>query len=79
MLCSMDKRTHWYLETDDWVVAEKLGGGPFVVYKEHTEELSGEEWLEMEQVVGQVFDDFEIRVLMNIVEDHWHGHIITLE
>lgn len=79
LLCEMEKRTKWYKETDDWVVAEKLGGGPFVVSKTHQLDLHDEEWQDMEGVVGHVFDEFEIRVIMNIVEDHWHGHIITTD
>lgn len=79
MLCEMEKRTDWHLETQDWVVAEKLGGGPFVVYKKHQENLSDEEWADMERVVGKVFDEFNVRVLMNIVEEHWHGHLVTDE
>lgn len=79
LLCRMEKKTEWYIETPSFVVAEKLGGGPFVVVKEHKEELSDEEWDAMEHVVGVLFDDFEIRVLMNLVEDHWHGHIVTDE
>ena len=78
-LCEMDKRTEWHLETRDWVIAEKLGGGPMVVYKTHKTELSDEEWSDMERVVGKVFDEFDIRVLMGVVEDHWHGHIIVDE
>jgi hypothetical protein len=76
MLCEMEKRTEWYLETKDWVVAEKLGGGPFVVYKSHQKELSDEEWQDMERVVGKVFDEFDISVRMNLVPDHWHGHLV---
>jgi hypothetical protein len=76
-LCEMEKRTGWYIETEDWVVAEKLTGGPFVVYKFHTDELTDEEWADMERIVSHVFDEFDIRVLMNIVTDHWHGHILT--
>jgi hypothetical protein len=76
-LCEMEKRTKWYIETRDWIVAEKLGSGPFVVYKRHTEELSDEEWADMERIVSHVFDEFDVRVLMNIVTDHWHGHILT--
>lgn len=79
LLCEMDKKTKWYLETQDWVVAEKLGGGPFVVYKYHKKELSDEEWADMERIVRHVFDNFEIRVMMSLVKDHWHGHIITDE
>jgi preprotein translocase subunit SecA len=77
MLCEMNKLTKWYLETEDWVVAEKLDGGPFVVSKTHQTELSDEEWEEMERVVSRLFNEFEIRVMMNLVEDHWHGHILT--
>lgn len=76
-LCQMDKRTDWYIETRDWIVAEKIGGGPFVVLKAHTETLTDEQWQRMEEIVGLVFDDFEITVLMSIVTDHWHGHITT--
>lgn len=79
MLCEMEKRTEWYLETPNWVVAEKLGGGPFIVSKRHQELLSDEEWERAEHIVGLLFDEFELRVLMNLVEDHWHAHIITGE
>lgn len=79
MLCEMEKKTEWHFETADWVIAEKLGGGPFIVYKRHQTELSDEEWAEMERMVSLCFDDFEIRVMMNLVEDHWHGHIIANE
>jgi hypothetical protein len=46
-----------------------------VVYKTHKRELSDEEWEEMERIVGLVYDDFEIEVLMYHVREHWHGHI----
>jgi hypothetical protein len=75
LLCEMDKRTEWYLETKDWVVAEKLGGGPFIVYKRHQTELSDEEWDDMERVAGRVFDDFDVRVIMSHCPNHWHGHL----
>ena len=75
MLCEMEQKTEWYLETQDWVVAEKLGGGPFVVYKEHTESLSRDEWLDMERVVGKVFDSFELDVIMVHCPNHFHAHI----
>lgn len=75
-LCEMQKRTKWYIQTPDWVVAEKIGGGPFVVYKRHKKELDDDEWERMEHIVGLIFDEFEVRVLMAQVEDHWHGHIV---
>lgn len=76
-LCEMDKRTHWYRETDDFVIAEKLGGGPFVVLKNHVEDPSKETVEDAHEVVESEFGKHEFRVLMNIVRDHWHAHIIT--
>jgi len=75
MLCEMDKRTEWHLETPSFVIAEKLGGGPFVVSKTHQKSLSDEEWDHMEHVVGVCFDEFELDVLMHHCENHWHGHL----
>lgn len=75
-LCRMSKKTEWHLETKRWVIAEKLGGGPFVVSKRHQKELSDEEWDEMERIVGLLYDDFDIVVRMNLVKDHWHAHLI---
>lgn len=77
MLCDMEKKTKWYLETPRLVIAEKLGGGPFVVWKAHTKELTEEQREVVEHAVGILFDDFDIAVRMNLVEDHWHGHIVT--
>ncbi len=77
MLCEMDKRTEWYYENEHLVVAEKLGGGPFVVWKEHKEELHPQEAGYVEGVVNVFFgEDVELKVMMNIVEDHWHSHIL---
>lgn len=76
-LCEMEERTEWHLETADWVIAEKLTGhGDMVVYKRHTSDLSDDEWEEMERIVGILYDEFEIEVLMHHVEDHFHAHII---
>ena len=77
MLCEMEKRTEWHIETPRFVVAEKLGGGPFIVSKEHTTELSEEGWTAAKRLVSLLYDDFELVVKMNLVEDHWHAHIIT--
>jgi len=73
----MSKKTEWHLETPRLVVAEKLGGGPFVVWKEHKQELSDEEWAGVEHTCGILFDEFEIDVRMNLVSSHWHGHLLV--
>lgn len=72
----MEKKTEWYKETDNFVVAEKLTGGPFVVVKNHTEEPSDEVIDSAHDVVSDVFGEHRFRILMNIVEDHWHAHIV---
>lgn len=77
MLCQMEKKTEWHFETPSWVIAEKLGGGPFIVYKKHQKELSDEEWEEMERMVGFCFDDFELEVIMSHCSNHFHAHIVT--
>lgn len=79
MLCEMEKKTHWYIETPRFVVAEKLGGGPFIVFKEHRESLDEDEWRAAENLVEVLFDDFELEIRMNLVPDHWHAHIVTPE
>lgn len=76
-LCEMEKRTKWYEETEEFVVAEKLGGGPFIVVKDHTEELDESRVEEAHELVESIFGEHEFRILMNIVTDHWHAHILT--
>lgn len=80
LLCDMEKRTEWYLETTEWLIAEKLGGGPFAVSKKHQKTISDEEWQEMERMIGLAgFEDYELDVRMNLVKDHFHCHILTDE
>lgn len=71
----MDKQTEWYKETDDVVVADTLGGTPFVVLKRHTIDPTDEELEAAHTAVEDVFGEHEFLVLMNVVEDHWHAHI----
>lgn len=77
LLCDMDRKTDWYLETPRFLIAEKLGGGPFIVFKEHRDFLHDEEFRQAKHLVGLLFDDFELEVRMNMVKDHWHSHIVT--
>jgi hypothetical protein len=73
----MEKRTEWHLETKDFVIAEKLGGGPFIVSKHHEKELSDERRDRAERLTALLFDDFELEVIMAHCPDHFHAHIIT--
>lgn len=78
MLCEMEKQTTWHFETQRWVIAEKLGGGPFIVSKTHQKALSDEEWQEMERMIRLAgFEEYDIAVRMNMVENHFHAHILT--
>jgi hypothetical protein len=75
-LCEMEEKTKWHFETKDFVIAEKPSGGDMIVSKHHEQELSDERRDRAERLVGMLYDDFELQVLMNHVEDHWHAHII---
>ena len=79
MLCDMEKKTHWWVETPRLVIAEKLGGGPFVVWKEHKAELSADEWEAVRHTCGIVFDEFELEVIMAHCSEHHHAHLRNYE
>jgi len=76
LLCEMEKKTEWHIETQDFVIAEKLQGGPFIVSKRHEQELSDERRERAERLVALLYDDFDLQVQMNLVKDHWHAHIV---
>jgi len=76
MLCEMEERTKWYYEDERLVIAEKITDGPFVVWKEHKEEIAKEEREYVEETVTEFAgDDYTLTVLMNICKHHWHAHI----
>ena len=77
MLCEMEKRTEWHIETPQFVIVEKLSGGPFIVSKRHETQLSDEKRNAAERLVSLLYDDYELRVVMGMVKDHWHAHIVT--
>lgn len=79
VLCRMKKQTEVYLETPSLVVAEKMSGGSFVVWKEHKKQLYEDEMTSVENVVDLLFDEWEINVTTNICESHWSAHILTQE
>jgi len=77
MLCEMQKKTHWYIETPQFVVAEKLSGGPFIVLKDHKKTIDSDEEWAAQHLSEVVFgEDIELDVRMGMVPDHWHAHII---
>lgn len=75
MLCKMEKKTEWHLETKDFVIADTLSGSPFIVSKHHEKELSDERRKRAERLVSLLYDDCDIDVRMGMVPNHWHGHI----
>lgn len=75
MLCEMDKRTEWYAETEEFVIAEKLSGGPFIVSKTHETQLSDEKKEAAHRLVSTLYDDYEFEVIMQHSPNHWHAHL----
>jgi hypothetical protein len=73
----MEKKTEWHIETQNFVIAEKLSGGPFIVSKKHEKQLSDERWERAEHLVSLLYDEFELEIIMSHCENHWHAHIIT--
>jgi hypothetical protein len=77
LLCDMKKRTKWYEETENFVVADNLSGSPFIIIKDHKEEIEEEESEAAHNLVEEIFGDHEFKVRMNLVKHHWHAHITT--
>jgi len=78
MLCEMEEKTEWHIETPTFVLAEKLTGGPFIVVKRHTKELTDAEWWRAQHLADLWNGEpVELDVRMGMVPDHWHAHIVT--
>lgn len=77
--CPIEKKTEWYYEDDLIVVCDTLGGTPMVVIKRHDEQPTYGELKRAEEEVWNIFGRNEFKVLMNVVEDHWHAHIREIE
>ncbi len=75
MLCRMEKKTEWHIETPNFVIADTLTGNPFIVSKRHETSLSEPRREKAEHLVSCLYDEFELDVRMNMVTDHWHAHI----
>ena len=71
-----EKRTEWYEETDEAILMEKLGGGPMVVLKRHTTDPTKDELDHCKELASRHFENPEFRVLMAVVTDHWHAHVL---
>lgn len=74
-LCNMEKRTEWHMETTNFVIADTLSGTPFIVSKQHEEELSADRRAKMERLLDLMYDDWSMTVTMDQYPEHWHGHL----
>lgn len=80
MLCRMEKKTEWHIETPEFVVADALSGHPFIVSKVHgveKGEQTEERFEKARHLVSLLYDDFELDVRMGMCPYHWHCHITT--
>ena len=80
-LCMLERKTHWYEETDEFVVCDcTICGVPQVVLREHTMAPSSEVLANMEDVlsvIAQKFykgDGFVIDKAQRKISDHLHWH-----
>lgn len=75
--CPVEKKTEWHDETDRAILMEKLGGGPMVVLKRHTDNPTVEEVEHCRELAETYFnEEVQLKVLMNVVRNHWHAHVV---
>lgn len=79
-LCEMAEETHWYHEDRKVVIADALSTDePFVVLKSHTTDPTDFDLGYAEGVSEYLFGECDFSVKMNVVDDHWHAHIVDPE
>lgn len=76
LLCEMEKKTIWYYEDDELLIANTLHGAPFVVWKDHTEKIGQTELQTVQHRVSAEFGEHSLQVEMSLVPDHWHAHVV---
>ena len=76
LLCEMEKKTIWYYEDDELLIANTLHGSPFVIWKEHKTEITVDELQTVRHRVEAEFGQHSLQVEMNLVPDHFHAHIV---
>lgn len=69
-------KTHWYEETDTAILMNNFAGRPMVVLKRHTTEPTDKEREHCMELAETYFVEPSFRVMMNVVTDHWHAHIM---
>lgn len=74
-----EKRTEWHHVDDTCLVIDKPSGEPMIVLDRHDDQPSVDEAKHMDGVLNHLFDEFDVEILMNHVENHWHGHIVDYE
>ena len=78
-LCNLEKKTHWYIECDDFVVCDcTVCGVPQVVLLEHTMTPRAEVLIKMENALRAIAQEkmlsFVIDKQQRKIPDHLHWH-----
>jgi len=81
VLCTLDRRTHWYTETPQWVVLEcETCGVPMAVWRKHTEDIPDDEQGTMLAELGRIADielgegRWRLDSIRRMIPDHPHWH-----
>jgi isoleucyl-tRNA synthetase len=80
-LCTLDRRTAWYMETPHWVILQcDTCGVPMAVWREHTEEIPELEKQAMLVALAQVADrelgegQWWFDSIRRMIPEHPHWH-----
>lgn len=77
--CPMEKRTDWWYEDDDCIIANKPTGEPMAVLKEHTTDPTDEQLEHLHNCVEELCGGHSFQIIMDHVPNHFHAHIIEYD
>jgi len=81
LLCTLEQRTDWYMETPQWVILQcDTCGVPMAVWRQHTEEIPPAEKRDMLAALAQVADRelgegrWRLDGVRRMIPEHPHWH-----
>ncbi len=81
LLCTLDRHTHWYTETLQWVVLDcHTCGVPMAVWHEHSEDIPEDQKTAMLEELARIADlqlgegRWWLDSIRRMIPDHPHWH-----